>query len=167
MTGAFARLMYTSIVNFRMQGRKLKGGFRVASLEVGESSVYGLGCFTREPVKRRRKIAAFAGEVIHGERKIQARIHAQEAQGIIKVIQLCADMAIDGAVGGDATAYINHSCAPNAYMRVTPGDKVVFFALRDIEAGEEITMDYRDPHHPSADMCRCGAPTCRSTRRRR
>lgn len=133
----------------------------MAALEVRRSGVRGRGCFTREPVKRRKKIAAYAGELIRGSRKVQARIREQEAVGDIKVIQIGDDVAIDGAVGGDATAYINHSCAPNAYMRAA-GESVVFFALRDIEAGEEITMDYRDPNHPAPGVCRCGAPNCRS-----
>jgi SET domain-containing protein len=133
-------------------------------LEVRASRIYGRGCFTLVPLKRRRKIAAYAGELLRGRRRIWARIREQEARGDIKVIQLNEDVAIDGAVGGDATAYINHSCAPNAYMRTVPGDKLVFFALRDIAPGEEITINYRDPLHP--ETCRCQAPNCRSNRRR-
>jgi SET domain-containing protein len=139
----------------------------VASLEVRKSSVYGLGCFTLEPIKRRRKIAPYAGEFIRGKRKVMARIYEQEERGVIKVIRIGDDLGIDGEVGGDATAYINHSCAPNAFMRVVPGDWIVFFALRDIEAGEEITMDYRDPNHPAPEACRCGAPNCRSLKQRK
>lgn len=134
----------------------------MASLEVRKSRVYGLGCFALEPVGKRRKIAAYAGELVSGRRKVLARIRKQEAEGVIKVIQLHEALAVDGAVGGDATAYINHSCAPNAFMRVSPGDRILFFALRDIEAGEEITIDYRDPNHPAAGVCRCGAANCRS-----
>lgn len=126
-------------------------------LEVRRSSIYGQGCFALVPFARRKKIAAYAGELVRGKRRIQARLREQEA---IKIIQLNDDLAIDATVGADATAYINHSCAPNAYMRIAPGNRVIFFALRDIAAGEEITMDYRDPTHP--EVCRCGAPNCRS-----
>jgi len=131
-------------------------------LEIRKSNVYGKGCFTLVPIRKRQKFASYAGEIIRGERKIQSRVRKQEAAGDIKIIQLGNGVAIDGAVGGDATAYINHSCAPNAFMRTAGQDKILFFALRDIEAGEEITMDYRDPDHPAAGQCRCGAPTCRS-----
>ncbi|HEX8473252.1 MAG TPA: SET domain-containing protein-lysine N-methyltransferase [Pyrinomonadaceae bacterium] len=126
-------------------------------LEVRKSKIFGKGCFALVPFARRKKIAAYAGELIRGKRKIQRRLDQQDA---IKIIQLNDEVAIDGLVGGDETAYINHSCAPNAYMRVAPGDRIIFFALRDIEAGEEITMDYRDPTHP--EVCKCGAPNCRS-----
>ena len=131
-------------------------------LEVRKSNVYGKGCFTLAPIRKRQKFASYAGELIRGPRKIEARVRQQEAAGDIKIIRIGDALAIDGAVGGDATAYINHSCAPNAFMRTAGHDKVLFFALRDIEAGEEITIDYRDPYHPAASQCRCGAPTCRS-----
>lgn len=130
-----------------------------AQLEVRRSSIYGRGCFALVPFQRRKKIAAYAGELVRGKRRIEARLREQTA---IKIIRMSDDLAIDGAVGGDATAYINHSCDPNAYMRNAPGQRVIFFALRDIAAGEEITMDYRDPTHP--EVCRCGARNCRTQR---
>lgn len=105
----------------------------------------------------------YRGELIRGKRRIAERLRAQTAAGDIKIIHLCCGtLAIDAAVGGDATAFINHSCQPNAYMREVPGKQVMFFALRDITAGEEITINYRDPHHPPAALCRCAAPQCRS-----
>ncbi|HEY0100250.1 MAG TPA: SET domain-containing protein-lysine N-methyltransferase [Pyrinomonadaceae bacterium] len=129
-------------------------------LEVKKSKIYGRGCFALKRFPARKKIAFYAGELIKGRRRILARLNQQDA---IKIISLNDDTAIDGAVGGDATSYINHSCAPNAFMRNMPGDRVAFFALRDIEPGEEITMDYRDPDHPA--VCRCGAPNCRSNKK--
>ena len=129
-------------------------------LEVKKSNIYGRGCFARKYFPARKKIALYAGELVRGRRRIRARQNQQDA---IKVISLNEDTAIDGAVGGNATAYINHSCAPNAFMRVVPGDRVAFFALRDIQPGEEITMDYRDPEHP--EVCQCGAENCRSNKK--
>ena len=129
-------------------------------LAVRESGIYGMGCFALTHLPARKKIAFYAGEIVHGSRRIEARLREQEA---IKVIRLKNDLAIDGAVGGNETAYINHSCEPNAFMRVVPGDRVAFFALRDIRPGEEITINYRDPNHP--EVCRCGADKCRSNPR--
>jgi hypothetical protein len=128
-------------------------------LEVRKSSIYGKGCFTLVPFQRRKKIAAYAGELLRGKRRIHRRLEAQSAP---KIISINEEIAIDGAAGGDETAYINHSCEPNAYMRAGPGNKVLFFALRDIAAGEELTINYRDPEHP--EICRCGAQNCRSNR---
>lgn len=128
-----------------------------ARLEVRGSAIYGRGCFALARFKARCKIALFAGELVRGRRRIEARLRAQDA---VKVVWLSDAVAIDGAVGGDETAYINHSCEPNAFMRVVSDEKLAFFALRDIRPGEEITVDYRNPDCP--EVCRCGAERCRS-----
>lgn len=132
-------------------------------LTVKKSNIFGKGCFALTHLPARKKIALYDGELITGSRKIQARIRRQ-AETAIKIISLDDDTAIDGAVGGNETAYINPSCDPNAFIRIVPGRKVAIFARRDIQPGEELTIDYRDPAHP--EVCSCGAPNCRSNRRR-
>jgi uncharacterized protein len=134
-------------------------------LTVKKSNIFGKGCFALTHLPARKKIENYAGELLKGERKIQARLRRLErASEAIKIISLDDDTAIDGAVGGNETAYINHSCDPNAFIRIVPGQKVAIFARRDIQPGEELTIDYRDPNHP--EVCRCGAANCRSKRRR-
>jgi len=132
-------------------------------LTVKKSNIYGKGCFALTHFPARKKITLYEGELIKGSRKIQARLRKQ-AGSAIKVITLDADTAIDGEVGGNETAFMNHSCDPNAFIRVVPGLKVAVFARRDIQPGEELTIDYRDPDHP--EVCHCGAHNCRSNRRR-
>ena len=132
-------------------------------LTVKKSNIYGQGCFALTHFPARKKIKLYEGELLKGSRKIQARIRKQ-AETAVKIITLDDDTAIDGAVGGNETAYINHSCDPNAFIRIIPGLKVGIFARRDIQPGEELTIDYRDPYHP--EVCRCGARLCRSNPRR-
>jgi len=132
-------------------------------LTVKKSNIYGKGCFALTHFPARKKIKLYEGELIKGSRKIQARIR-QQADSAIKIITIGSDVAIDGAVGGNETAFMNHSCDPNAFIRVVPGLKVAVFARRDIQPGEELTIDYRDPYHP--EVCRCGAANCRSNRKR-
>ncbi len=57
--------------------------------------------------------------------------------------------------------YINHSCAPNAGLI----DMRTFAAVRDIEAGEEVTCDYGTFETESGWelQCSCGTPHCRGT----
>ena len=132
-------------------------------LTVKKSKIYGKGCFALTFFPARKMITLYEGERLRGSRKIQARIWKQTGTAI-KVITMGPDDAIDGAVGGNETAYMNHSCDPNAFIRVVPGLKVAVFARRDIQPGEELTIDYRDPDHPK--VCHCGAANCRSNRRR-
>lgn len=59
---------------------------------------------------------------------------------------------------------INHSCSPNAWMYTYRGH-VVFFALRHIFKGEELTIDYLldpldDTCSPCTHQCNCGSVIC-------
>ena len=57
--------------------------------------------------------------------------------------------------------HINHSCAPNTYVKTVDGRRLVM-ALRDIQAGEEITYDYCiNSGGDTVWICHCGAATCR------
>jgi len=57
--------------------------------------------------------------------------------------------------------FLNHSCDANLAFR----EPREFMAIRDIEAGEELTFDYSlTEDEPLWQMaCRCGARTCRGT----
>ena len=54
--------------------------------------------------------------------------------------------------------FINHSCAPNVGIL----GQIIFVAMRDVRAGEELTYDWAmEENIPARTECRCGAPTCR------
>jgi len=54
----------------------------------------------------------------------------------------------------------NHSCDPNIGVR----GQIVFVAMRDIAAGEELTHDWATTDDDDGSMtCRCGAAACRGT----
>jgi SET domain-containing protein len=127
-------------------------------LTIGKSAVDGKGCFATVSFPRGRKIAEFAGE------KISRREAARRMRGRRR-LRICAINAywnIDGSAGGNGTQYINHSCEPNCFTRIMHG-RIFFFALRDIEPGEEITLDYVLSYHSDQTRCRCKALSCRGT----
>lgn len=52
---------------------------------------------------------------------------------------------------------------PNCYSRIIATDtdkKIVIFANRRIENGEEIKYDYKFPLEEDKIPCNCGAPSC-------
>jgi SET domain-containing protein len=127
-------------------------------IEVRPSRIDGRGCYAVVPFKRRRKVAELAGERI-------SRVEAARRMRGKRRLHICAIDAywnVDSSRGGNGTQYINHCCEPNAFMRVVAG-RIIIFALRDIEPGEEITLDYGETYHPDSYRCRCGAPSCRGT----
>ena len=120
-----------------------------------KSGINGQGCFAAVPLPARRKIGELLGERIRN-REAARRV---ARGGKVRICQVDDNWSIDASRGGDATAFINHSCVPNCYSRITRGH-MLFFALREIRAGEEITLDYTPSQHPGR-RCTCGAANCR------
>ena len=55
---------------------------------------------------------------------------------------------------------------PNCTAKIITVDnqkKIVIYASKDIEAGEEITYDYKFPKEDDKIPCLCGAAGCRGT----
>src|ERR1043166_525268 len=127
-------------------------------LTIRKSSINGKGCFATIDFKRGRKIAEYAGERIND---FEARKRARKRRRL-RICDVDGRFSIDGSRGGNGTHYINHCCEPNAYMRTVYGH-VLFFALREIHRGEEITIDYEQTLHPDSKRCFCGAKNCRGT----
>ena len=127
-------------------------------IEVRKSKIDGRGCFATAPFKKGRKIAEMTGERV-------SRVEAARRMRGKKRLHICAIdsyWGVDGSRGGNGMQFVNHSCTPNTFMRITHGH-VLFFARRDIEPGEELTLDYVESYHPDTYRCRCGAPSCRGT----
>ncbi|HSP06400.1 MAG TPA: SET domain-containing protein-lysine N-methyltransferase, partial [Acidobacteriota bacterium] len=58
----------------------------------------------------------------------------------------------------DSMVFSNHSCDPNIGVL----GQIVFVAMRDIAAGEELTHDWAMTDDDDSSMqCRCGAASCR------
>ncbi|MEJ7617677.1 MAG: SET domain-containing protein [Pyrinomonadaceae bacterium] len=127
-------------------------------LSVKRSPINGRGCFANILFPKRGKIAEYTGELI------SRREAARRAKGTRK-LRICAInyyWSIDGSRGENPARYINHSCTPNSFIRVIYGH-IIFFALRDILPGQEITLDYVDTHHSDSKGCTCQSPACRGT----
>lgn len=127
-----------------------------ALFDIGTSSIDGTGIFARSRIPARRKLGELAGERITlREARRRAAVRRR-----IAIVELPRGGAIDASVGGNEFRYINHSCTPNAYMRIF-GGHVEFYALRTIQRGEEVTCDYGETQHEGTLPCRCGGESCR------
>jgi SET domain-containing protein len=127
-------------------------------IEVRESEIDGRGCFATARFKKGRKIVELVGERV-------SRVEAARRMKGKRRLHICAVdsyWGIDASRGGNGSQFVNHSCRPNTFVRILKGH-VIFFALRDIEPGEELTLDYVESYHPDTKGCRCGAPGCRGT----
>jgi SET domain-containing protein len=120
------------------------------------SVIDGQGLFVLEVIPARSKIGEFKGQAIT---RREARRRASKSDRIA-IVELSESRAIDASVGGNEFRFINHSCTPNAFMRRCYG-RVEFYALREIQIGEELTCDYGETHHNRTKQCKCSSSNCR------
>ena len=137
---------------------RLKEQPTAPGLEVKPSAIDGMGCYATQFFRKGRKITEYVGERI-SRHEIKRRIKGAQR---IHICAIDSYWAIDGSVGGNGTQYLNHSCQPNAFTKTING-RIYFYALRDIQPGEEITLDYIASWHDDETKCYCGAPSCRGT----
>lgn len=122
---------------------------------VAPSPIDGRGAFAAEAIPARRKIGEIRGEAI------SVREARRRAKGVarIMIVELSDKRAIDASQSTDALRFTNHSCCPNAVLRIRQG-RVEFYAMRDVRVGEELTVNYGETHHEGRLRCRCGATDC-------
>jgi len=133
----------------------MRPSYQKYEVSVRASVIDGHGVFAAEPVAAHRKIGEIRGESLSVD---DARIRATRHERIM-IVDVSGRCAIDFSKSSDPMRYTNHSCAPNACLRINQG-RVEFYALRRIAAGEEITVNYGETHHEGKLVCRCGAPGC-------
>jgi SET domain-containing protein len=126
------------------------------TFKIKRSSIDGKGLFAAKTIPARRKIGEFIGELIT-TREARRRAGTKER---ISIVEIDEKLAIDGSGPENVFRYLNHSCNPNAYIRIFR-QHIEVYSLRKIAAGEEVTCDYGETHHDGKLKCRCGNPKCR------
>ena len=122
---------------------------------VRKSEIDGHGVFAAEMIPPRLKIGEIRGEAIscaEGRQRAASLLR-------IMIVEISPRTAIDASKSTDPMRFTNHSCQANARLAIVAG-RIEFFALRAIEPGEEITVNYGATHHAGKLACRCGAPDC-------
>ena len=138
-------------------------------IEVRRSNVHGLGVFAAKPIPKGARIIEYVGErVSHDEadRRYEEK-DANDSHTFLFIVD--GKTVIDAGVDGNDARFFNHSCDPNCESTVEKR-RVFIEAIRDIEAGTELTYDYQiqreddDPENiDEVFACRCGFPQCRGT----
>lgn len=125
------------------------------AVDVKPSRIDGRGAFAAEAIPARRKIGEIRGEAV------SVREARRRAKGVtrIMIVELSDTRAIDASNSSDPLRFTNHSCRPNAVLRIRQG-RVEFYAMRDVQPGEELTVNYGETHHEGKLRCRCGAAGC-------
>lgn len=130
--------------------------WRSSKTAVKTSPIHGRGIFASVPIKRNEIVLVKGGHIINQQqrRDLNTSIGPVEIQiGDGLFIAPITQQEREGSM-----LYSNHSCGANLGMR---GD-IVFVAMRDIAAGEELTHDWCTTDDDDYQVqCKCGAANCR------
>lgn len=138
-------------------------------IQVRRSGVHGKGVFALVDIPRGTRIIEYVGEIISWDEAQRRHPHDPEDPNHTFYFHIDEDRVIDALHGGNASRWINHSCAPNCVADEQDG-RIFIRARRAIRAGEELNYDYGLViDEPLTDelkaefACRCGSRKCRGT----
>ncbi|KAL6628080.1 hypothetical protein U3516DRAFT_658203 [Neocallimastix sp. 'constans'] len=140
---------------------------RKKELKFAKSAIHDWGLFAMERIDANDMVIEYIGEIIR-QKIADHREKQYERMGIGSsyLFRIDDDTIIDATKKGNLARFINHCCDPNCNAKIITVDghkKIVIYAKRDIEEGEEITYDYKFPIEVDKIPCLCGAKNCRGS----
>ncbi len=126
-------------------------------VEVRQSPTEGRGCFSTRDIPKGGFIGIKAGHFV-GYDEVK-RLEAEIGDYALQIADDWYVMPRIGAEVEETAMFMNHSCDANVGFQ---GD-VVYIAMKDIRAGDELFNDYGTFRGDDyvLEGCRCGAPDCR------
>lgn len=124
-------------------------------VSIRPSRIHGRGVFANQPFPKRKKLGEVTGTIISAKRALREITHLKR----IYFVQLDERHGLDCSRGNEF-GRLNHSCAPNCYLRVFR-HRVEVYALRNICKGQELLIDYGQTPHKDGMKCSCRAARCK------
>jgi uncharacterized protein len=133
-------------------------------VEIRASRIDGKGMFAKESIAQCEIIAIWGGSYVSKNEAEQAKIdnpdvYIQQIEDDVFEVWTKEKSRKHGE--SDPTHFHNHSCNPNTWME----DEVTISAMRNIDANEELTIDYAmfetKEEYVMMESCMCGSSNCR------
>lgn len=127
--------------------------------EKRDSAIEGRGLFAKAPIAAGETVVVKGGHVMTTEQR--NRVGETPGPAEVQIDDGLFIGPVSAAEREGGMMHLNHSCNPNVGVR----GQIVFVAMRDIAAGEELTFDYAmtDDEYGLTMDCNCGATDCRGT----
>lgn len=123
-------------------------------VEIRNSEIDKKGMYARENISKGEVVYIKGGHILLREEVFSSSV-------INSYLPISDDFfvgAISSGEESDVKLYNNHSCDPNCGMH----GEITFIAIKDIRAGEELTIDYAFIDNEDYSFeCHCGSPICR------
>lgn len=141
---------------------------RKKPVSFARSAIHNWGLYALEPIAAKEMIIEYVGESIRQQvAEHRERSYLKTGIGSSYLFRIDENTVIDATKKGAIARFINHCCSPSCtakIIKVEGKKRIVIYALRDIEANEELTYDYkfeREINDSERIRCLCGAPGCK------
>jgi hypothetical protein len=130
--------------------------YRSPKTAVRPSSIRGRGLFADAAIARGEVVCVKAGHLVDRATLMRLRDVVNDAD--VQVADNLYLAPVTAEEFEDVMMFLNHSCEPNVGIQ----GQIVYVAMRDVVAGEELTLDYATIDDDTEPMeCHCGAAGCR------
>jgi SET domain-containing protein len=124
-------------------------------IQFGSSSIHGTGGYALVNIPSGVRIIEYLGRRVTK----QESLRQCELENPY-IFTLTDEFDLDGNVDWNPARLLNHSCSPNAEAEWVE-ERIWIVALRDIQAGEEVTFNYNyDLQDYEEHPCKCGSTNC-------
>lgn len=141
---------------------------RKKPVSFARSAIHNWGLFANEPIAAKEMIIEYVGESIRQQvAEHREKSYLKTGIGSSYLFRIDENTVIDATKKGGIARFINHCCNPSCTAKIIKVDgkkRIVIYALRDIDANEELTYDYKFERETNDDeriRCLCGAPGCK------
>ena len=141
---------------------------REPQLRFDRSSIHAWGVFADTAILAGEMIVEYRGELIgNAVAELREKEYESAKIGSDYMFRIDSLNVCDATKQGNVARFINASCDPNCYTKIITFDglkRIVIYAKKDIQAGEELCYDYKFPiEYDKAKRirCHCGARDCR------
>lgn len=141
---------------------------RKKPVSFARSAIHNWGLFALEPIAAKEMIIEYVGESIRQQvAEHREKSYLRTGIGSSYLFRIDENVVIDATKKGGIARFINHCCNPSCTAKIIKVDgkkRIVIYALRDIDANEELTYDYkfeRETNDAERIRCLCGAPGCK------
>lgn len=141
---------------------------RKKPVSFARSAIHNWGLFALEPIAAKEMIIEYVGESIRQQvAEHREKSYLRTGIGSSYLFRIDENVVIDATKKGGIARFINHCCNPSCtakIIKVEGKKRIVIYALRDIDANEELTYDYkfeRETNDAERIRCLCGAPGCK------
>ncbi|KAI9327998.1 hypothetical protein BDR26DRAFT_874677 [Obelidium mucronatum] len=135
-------------------------------IKVIKTELKGYGLKATKAMKKGQFVIEYCGEVLSQSMFLKrVRDYSESGAKHFYFMSIKSDEVIDAYKKGNHARFMNHSCVPNCELQkwvVGNQIRMGFFTVADVEAGEELTFDYKfERYGAEPQICYCGHSTCK------